>query len=512
MRAHRNVPGLLRCLNLEPKEFGLCGFQPLQQVLTDEQLASIGLEIDLPHPQLHVGSSAALLTGPSVLWMLQNHGYQVEAVLPDIYTVGNPNTLASIPVGGRWYFADNERGAWLAVNGECVVFCTSYDELFATGTPKLKLARMRVGCAAYYDGRFLLGGFNDNQFFPADIADYIGDEANLDTYGLSRGMVDSFSSNALYWSLIDGADLKALFDLDDLVYGNHGGGIDDYGTLQDYFYDIWSRNEAGMATMPWDGTILEIHKIGDVAVIYGDGGVSAVKTTSEPVGTLSLLDVSRVGIASRGCVAAGQNMHVFMDAEGTFWSLDAQLRVQELGYREFGREMLGTEIMGSYNQQRGYYMFSNGMRNLIFNGRGMFETTQIVTSAAMWLGSCVGVCSNRDIMDRQFLIETAPFDLGNRDIKRLTEFEATGTFENGVVPQVSSRYRFGTAAPFKQSSWRRFGHDAFARLDSSGIEFTILLKGQDFDVTINTAKCEYQQVGKRHIRSSFQTDFADGAS
>ena len=102
------------------------------------------------------------------------------------------------------------------------------------------------------------------------------------------------------------------------------------------------QNLAGYMPMDWKGEILKVLPLGNKIIVYGDNGITAMPLVSSGsvASTYSYHLVHNAGIKEQGAVTSNakegnETMHYFIDKYGWLYSVDLNLKVEKLGYKEF---------------------------------------------------------------------------------------------------------------------------------------------------------------------------------
>lgn len=106
--------------------------------------------------------------------------------------------------------------------------------------------------------------------------------------------------------------------------------------------DLARQNLSGYMPMPWDGDVLRIQPLGDKVIVYGDNGITALQLTSTTgaASTYGQVPIEETGLlTARSLTTNGKenegSVHYFINNTGWLCSLDNNLKVTRLGYKEF---------------------------------------------------------------------------------------------------------------------------------------------------------------------------------
>ena len=192
------------------------------------------------------------------------------------------------------------------------------------------------------------------------------------------------------------------------------------------------------------------------------------------------------------------------DAEGELWHINSNLEMNKLGYKEHFKTFLGTDVTICYEPSRRRFFIGNGFRQFSLGRNGLYETTQVVTSAA-YIRRPVICGANPFLLIRDWNVLTDTFDMGNRGIKRVAFVDLTGELDGTIQGRFHYRYQSGSDTDWLQSEWI-YAFDNHIAANVEGIEFRLELKGADFtNVRLENASIRWQQSDKRFVRGAYQT-------
>ena len=106
--------------------------------------------------------------------------------------------------------------------------------------------------------------------------------------------------------------------------------------------DLARQNLSGSMPMPWEGDVLRIMPLGDKVIVYGDNGITALQlaSTTGAASTYGQVPIEATGLrTARSLTTNGKedegSVHYFINNTGWLCSLDSNLKVTRLGYKEF---------------------------------------------------------------------------------------------------------------------------------------------------------------------------------
>lgn len=279
-------------------------------------------------------------------------------------------------------------------------------------------------------------------------------------------------------------------------------------------FTVDKTNVAGWTRMPMYGNAICGLKMGNMMVMYGDGGIVALIPVSAPTPTFETRVIAGFGIMGHGCVAGDDQRHVFVDEGGDLWLLDGRLTLRRLGYKEHVLS-LGDDIRMSYDpKHEDFYISDSNKCYLLAHNQqleqvgfisqfAMSSISQSIPTLAFTQGGLVGVASG----DRGYvLIETDTLDFGIRALKtaQVTELGVSS------IGEVSAAYRVRHAT---NAPWHMF---PYVRANELGVVYNSRATGLDFrmiinidsvqDVDIDYATIRMQTSDLRAIRGRLNVD------
>lgn len=412
-RVQRNMPFLETCQNLRPTRFGLKDFINISQPFTDSYITStLGLNKTWPRPQIFRGKKTTYMIGEtateSKLYILTenvgsdwtaavqviNDGAQFGATTPSVVT---------IPTGGTWHFMDFYDTA-MFFSGNAVVFKMAGQDSrwWRTTVPGINTGW------AFKEGRGFLAGFTPSNYYSSAWRTFFQDlDDNLPANILAMtDFTAGADTNWVWWSTIGGGDLAWMFSNDFGVYGNFDRDESNgYNAANPYIHDLFMRNEYGARPMPWQGTVQMGQELGQGCIVYGDKGVSGLAPyiTSPADGSVSGMGLvpivgfgERLGIASRSAAGGNMSQHLMVDEAGELWRItpaEGAFQAERLGYGEIFVNMLGNDILVSYDEHRNeFYIGDSTNETYVFNANGLGgPAPKQPTTVSFAQGGLVGV-------------------------------------------------------------------------------------------------------------------------
>jgi len=499
-RIGRSTEFLSESFNVKPRLFGLEAFEPITDPFNG------GESISFPFPQLFRGKGRTLLAFSTALKSVNESPNPWTASAITTYDAYDLNSTKAIPSGGPWHFADAQ-GSWFLFNGSCVVFEYNYFDMNSLTNKVLVQNEVTIKTGTYNRGRFILGGFDEGDFW-RDEWNTILERWRLtvgEPLGITAGEI---GSNWIMWSSIGGGDFPIwLFYPEQAMQGPispaRGDGYEE-GITTNLLLERMRRNEFGMMPMPWQGTVLSIKPLGNNLIVYGDEGITALVPVAEPVPTFGMRHIASTGIASRGAVGGDDSGHVFVDSDGSLWTISSDMSIKRMGYREFFYPMLGNDIVISKEPEEYEYYISDGTDSYVLTSSGLGECYQLITSVEFVGGGAVGMFDTVDSggsPDTSGRIVTDILDFSIRGIKTITSLNLG--VSAGV--EVALDYRYQSSDSWTRTPFVSTNKEGNAVLRVSALEFRVVIQDDSY---LNLDELDYIQVkwqasDKRNIRGGY---------
>lgn len=473
-RNRLNKPGLLACMNMKPvKDEGLVYHEDIDNLFPS-------VTFDFPFPQVFKGKGETLLANRTSLYQV-GQGLALSAITT--YDVYNPTQTMAIPEGGQWDFIDHGT-TWMLTNGECCVFKTRKSGLFRA-TEKVYVQKdVRFNSGTHHRGRAVIGGFNEKFFWnTAWEAIWATWEATMPG-GLSvsdRGL----KGNYVLWSTI-GGDLiwltmpsLARTGLVPFTAGGTDTGFDTGNFTNQMFLDQLKRNELGWMPMPFQGDVIRIEELGKDLIVYGTDGIAVLNPVGDPYPTYGCELLSGVGLAQPGALIDGGSYHKYIGADGCLWKISRGYTISgweavSLGFYEFFHDSLKDDWAGSSDDSLGEGYLSTKQQTFIVTEEGVGQTHQIITSGMFHEDEFKGIVSSNGNTEQKIVLDSVDFGLGG--IKLLQAVELGLSDYSEVIVAVATR--FSKKGPWLFSDWVPINDEGWAVVNTSGIEFRLMIKGK----------------------------------
>jgi hypothetical protein len=509
-RTKKGTPGLVEALNVKVLQHGIVPYEPVTVPISQDSLSLAGLVLNWPEPRLYRGAKRTIMSYRQDLFYVDERDWTFQQM--EIYNYNSQASTIQPLAGGIWQMIDFY-DTWLMTNGMGVVFHTN-KEIALQGTDKIfwsHAMRATAGCA--HRGRAVLAGFDPDKKWNAIFRTFASTGTNhalltgtaLKSADADGHLFKNLGDNFVLWSAIGGGDLLCFFDesVSNIFETGWLAGADYNVTNRPYFVEFLRRNDWGFMPMPWQGVVRQMKPLGKMVIAYGDGGVTALIPYSEPTPTYGMQHISSIGIACTGAVDGDDLQHVYIDQEGTLWTIDANLTATRLGYKEWLQDMLGTDIVVTFNPQYREWYICNGFKTLLLTQSGLTRCGQLVTSGFWAQGAMLGLGQHETAMNRQAIVVTDSFNMGTQAIKKLGYVEI-GFRDKSVFEavQVAVDYRYQHTNDFIRTPFRSINREGMVYFPVSGCEMRLVLKYADFENAEPPDYCyvRWQLSDKRYVR------------
>ena len=245
-------------------------------------------------------------------------------------------------------------------------------------------------------------------------------------------------------------------------------------------FTVWKDNIAGERPLDWNGWVYEIRKLGNKAVVYGEGGVSMLAPSGN---TYGLLSIHKVGLKGRKSIAGDDKRQFFIDADGDLFGIvegpmkssmfEASIDPERLGYSEFLSSM-NSPIL-SWDMLNNLLYICDGVSGYIYSpdSKSLGVGPANITGIGL-RGDTLYVAASSEIVIPPFEICTDIYDMGSRKNKTITTVEL-GTDVIGDL-WVSLDYRINKAAAFKTLVWHKVSPNGVTNIPCYGVEFRVRVR------------------------------------
>lgn len=233
-------------------------------------------------------------------------------------------------------------------------------------------------------------------------------------------------------------------------------------------FTIDQSNVAGERPVDWKGWVYSIRKLGDRLVVYGENGVSSLKSSDINWG---MTTIYRIGVKNNGAVAGDDGVNFFIDRENKLVKVDTKVTV--LDYSEFLANL--TDPVLNYDKRNELLYICDGTLGYIYGARtGSFGTGPGNITGIDSQSGILYVSAPGEIVTPKFNICTDIYDFGTRKPKTVEAIEVGSNLTNDLYASID--YRTSYKDEFEQIGWFLVNPGGKAYPRCYGVEFKFRLK------------------------------------
>lgn len=163
-------------------------------------------------------------------------------------------------------------------------------------------------------------------------------------------------------------------------------------------YYVWSRigsmdftidkdNEAGYRRCPYGGTVYNVRRLDNSVIGYSSKGVVAIVPASSATpelgtpATMGFKELEDVGLINQGAVGGDLKTHIYVGEDYILRRVSAN-GVEELGYKDFMKQLAGEDIIVCYDPSNKDFYIGNSSMTFLLSKYGMSEVLQ--HPSAVW--------------------------------------------------------------------------------------------------------------------------------
>lgn len=298
-----------------------------------------------------------------------------------------------------------------------------------------------------------------------------------------------------------------------LIAGGFGGDQSNWvawsGIGKTYLTELLNKedisNVTGQMPVGWFGDVYVVKRLGEYVMVYGSGGVSALRPISSPVTGFGLRVMLEYGIASKGCIGGDEHKHLFIDNEGALWSAIENVeyrtvQLSRLGYKQFMANLTAADIVISYDPIDQAFYISDGVRTYMLSD-GMSEVYQLPSGIVRVGGNLYGYLHDTGAADKSAYITTNTFDCSLRAIKTISAIESGYT---GTGAQMALDYAYQTGEALTRSTLKNINKHGVVTPIVSGVDFrSHMTIASHIGFEIDSMLVRFKVSDKRAIRGTY---------
>ena len=289
-----------------------------------------------------------------------------------------------------------------------------------------------------------------------------------------------------------------------------GGGVTSAWYDCDEHHIIWSKigeldfipdekNTSGFRRDPWGGIVQHVKRLGDLVIVYGSEGLTAMIPVREPASTFGFKEMYEIGIVNKGAVGGSILRHLFVNSNYELCEVTDK-GVNILGYQEYISRLAGKDIIVSYNQSTKDFYISNGAITFLYSPQGLTEVSQHPSSVWYSENSQHMIPDVDDERDPYLITESIDFGLRGSKTIFVLELGITNYDQALVaIDWIMDRNNSGVTA------WVGENYQGVVNLIIAGTTFKVMMKltGVTSDTIISYIKLRYKMTDLRSIRGVY---------
>jgi len=473
---------LAESTGLKPLAVGLRPTNDLQEPFSASQYDT------WPFPQLAIEQSQVLLLGETTINAVDDSAdpWTVGSALTFV-SFDDPATAATLTGGGPWHFTEGLNGG-IYTNGVDLLVRDNSEAMFGQ-TRRNRVSSVAVNSVTAHKGRIIYGGFSPTDLWSSEWSAHFEKWLTQAPIQIDYSSQEEVGSQFVFWSSIGGGDALWPFDPPD----------------DDRWLDIFERNEAGFAPMPWKGSVYRVLPLGDGVVVYGDRGIAFLRPITSPVNSFGIIPIARFGIASRSAAGGSRDAHAFIDATGEVWTLSGGLELQRRGYREYLSAGIGEEFVVSYDSLENEFHLAgytgSAEFDYVLTDQGLGKSYQVPTEIVPYHDDSFAVTTTTS--DTYYIANTEVLDFRVRDLKTITTVEVGAEATASKDIEVAVDYRYEKDDSWSRSPWVLVNPQGFARIQMTAVEFRVVVRSiisGNSGFQLDYVNVKWQAVGRRTVR------------
>jgi len=428
-------------------------------------MLTYGLDLDYPYPQAFSGMRVNIIVTRNKLYILTR-----DNTLVRVPVLNEDGDEVEFSAKKPWHFIDLGNN-FILVDGTAALFTYGNAEFVSESTPNVYYKEFTAETGCYSRGRCFFGGFYEDIWDPAWTSFYAS--KLLEDGDVTHSLSLENQPNAVWYSSVGAGD--SLWFLKPSLY--IGGGVyNDEG--YDYALDFIKRNESAFITMSWPGRVLKVSPLGNHVIVYGTGGISALVFSPE-ANVYGEVVLSKSGVLNRDLCGGNEGRHFAVLADGGLISINPNLEVSYLDYREFFYG-LDTAYGVLILDEKGRCYITDGYTSYLMS-EGLSHIDQVFTSMISAIHPHAAFCTRPGMRNKEMLIETDTFDLNLSGIKNV--MSAHLSCDSDVDMYVAFKYRVKRSGEFNVTPWRLVNNQGLVYPSVAGVEFRLMIKTEDFTLS-----------------------------
>ena len=277
---------------------------------------------------------------------------------------------------------------------------------------------------------------------------------------------------------------------------------------------------AGYLRMPWsdwdEGVVHKVAKLGDMVMVYGNGGRAALRPFNTPLANgFGLVPLSGPGIDKGFHFAGDSSTHCILDTNNEVWVVTPGPKFSRLGYKEWFDDLIaenvaqavGLPLVMSYDHTNKRFYFGGFSSSYVLTEYGLYSTGQSCTSVGNYRGNVLSGFF-KDLSDDEGRVKLDDIDFGQRGLKTVDHLEMGITYDPSGAETITAGVdtKYDNDETHRTGSWLRVNSQGMVYLGKTAADFRIKAKVSDYsdgDPKLDSMKIRWKMVDKRSIRGMY---------
>lgn len=297
-----------------------------------------------------------------------------------------------------------------------------------------------------------------------------------------------------------------------------------WGAVGQWEFRPYKNRTAGFIRMPWsdwdEGLVYKVQRLGDLVMVYGNGGRAALRPYSQELATgYGLVDeIMGPGISKGFHFAGDYQLHGYVDTNNEFWLVEPGPKFTKLGYKEWFTDLLdentaiaaGTPMVVSYDAMNRRFYIGGYSSGYVLTEWGLYSTHQSCTGVGNYRGNVL--CGFvKELADYEGRIKFGDIDFTQRGFKTLDHIELgidyTPSGSETVTAGADTKYT--SSESWRTGSWIRVNAQGMAFSGKTAADFRVKAKVSDYrdgSPKLDSVKVRFKVGDKRSIRGMYNAD------
>ncbi len=289
---------------------------------------------------------------------------------------------------------------------------------------------------------------------------------------------------------VGGGVISAWYDCDETFYTWSNIGSMDFTPDK--------GNESGYRRCPYGGEIQNVRRLGNAVIGYSSKGITLIQPVPDPA-TIGFKELSNIGIINQGAVNGSLTNHLYVGEDYILRLVTAE-GVKELGYQYYIQQLVGEDIIVSYDPSKQDFYIGNSTKTFLFSPSGLTEVLQ--HPSTVWRSNKVSYMLPESVDSSLPIITTEPFDMGYAGQKTLAVIESDITVTDS--PEAGADYTNNNQV-WTTSSYKPLNSQGVVTAPISGNAFKINLRFAEIynNTRISYIKVRYKMTDLRGMRGVY---------